>query len=172
MQFGSPPAREVQFSVRVYPLGGKKRVDRTTIGEVRMASRKKVPLAPQIEVQHYVVDYTLDAAQLRFVPLQNGSVRNSLALMFTSYGADGRMLNAASTLATSALQPEVYKNIFAGEIGFEEEVDVPIEAQSLRVGVQDQMSTHLGTVDVPMPVPPDPNAPRKAKATLPEIEPD
>jgi hypothetical protein len=42
----------------------------------------------------------------------------------------------------------------------------------MRLGVQDQMSNHLGTVDVPLPVPPDPNVPRKTKNTLPEIEPD
>ena len=172
MHYGSPPAREVQFSVRVYPVGGKKKVDRTTIGEVRMASRKKVVLPPQVEVQHYVIDYTLDGSALRFVPLQNGALHNSLALMVTSFGSEGQMLAGLSSLAKSDLQPDVYKRIITGEVGFEEEVDIPVTAASMRLGVQDQLSNHLGTVDVPLPVPPDPNAPRIAKNKLPEIEPD
>jgi VWFA-related protein len=171
MQFGSPPAREVQLSVRVYPVGGKKKVDRTTIGEVQMAKRKSAP-PPQVEVQHYVIDYTLDASALRFVPLQSGALHNNLALMISSFGTDGRMLAGMSTLAKSDLQPEVYKRVIAGDIGFQEEVDIPVEAISMRLAVQDQMSGHLGTVDVPLPVPPDPNAPRIAKNKLPEIEPD
>ena len=172
MHYGSPPAREVGFSVRVYPVGGKKKVDRAKIGEVRMASKKAPPLPPQVEVQHYVIDYTLDGSELRFAPQQNSGFRNTLALMISSFGQEGRMLTGWSSLANSNLAPEVYKKVITGDVGFQEEVDIPVEAISMRLGVQDQMSNHLGTVDVPLPVPPDPNAPRKAKNPLPEIEPD
>ena len=172
MHYGSPPAREVQFSVRVWPVGGKKKVDRSTIGEVKMATRKSRPLPPEVEVQHYVIDYTLDGPALRFVPLQNGAFHSSLALMITSFGTDGRMLTGMTSLAKSDLQADIYKKVVNGDIGFQEEVDIPVEATSMRLGVQDQMSNHLGTVDVPLPVPPDPNAPRIAKNKLPEIEPD
>ena len=172
MHYGSPPAREIQFSVHVYPIGGKKKVDRATVGEIKMASRKYKPLPPQVEVQHYLIDYTLDSESLRFAPEQNGSYHNSLALMYTSFADEGRMLTGMSTVAKSDLQPDVHKRIINGTIGFQEELDIPVEATSIRVGVQDQMSTHLGTVDVPLPVPPDPNTPRIAKNKLPEIEPD
>jgi VWFA-related protein len=172
MQFGSPPAREVRFSVRVDPVGGKKKVDRARVGEVRMASKKAQPLPAQVDVQHYVIDYTLDASELRFVPQQNSGFRNSLALMISSFGQEGRMLTGWSSLANSNLAPEVYKKVITGDVGFQEEVDIPVEAISMRLGVQDQMSNHLGTVDVPLPVPSDPNAPRKTKIPLPEIEPD
>jgi VWFA-related protein len=172
MHYGSPPAREVQFSIRVYPIGSKKKGDRSTIGEVRLARRKSPPLPPQVEVQHYVIDYTLDASALRFVPLQSGAMHNSLALMITSFGADGEILAGISTVAKSDLQPDMYKRVVTGDIGFQEEVDIPVQARSMRLGVQDQMSNHLGTVDVPLPVPADPNAPRIARNKLPEIEPD
>jgi len=172
MQFGSPQAREVQFSVRVYPVGGKKKVDREKVGEVRMASKKAALLPEQVEVQHYTIEYTLDGSELRFVPQQNAGFRSTLALMISSFGQEGRMLTGWSSLAKSDLPSEVYKKVITGEVGFQEELDIPVEAISMRLGVQDQMSNHLGTVDVPLPVPPDPNAPRKTKNTLPEIEPD
>ncbi len=172
MHFGSPPAREVQFSVRVYPVGGKKKVDRTTIGEIRRPTRKKEVLPPQIEVQHYMIDYTLNGSDVRFLPQPRGGFLSSLALMITSFGADGKMLAGMSTLARSDLSSEVYKKVVNGDVGFQEEVDVPVEATSLRLGVQDQLANHLGTVDVPLPVPVDPTAPKVARNRLPEIEPD
>jgi VWFA-related protein len=172
MHYGSPPAREVQFSVRVWPVAGKKKVDRSAVGEVKMASKRKQGAPTQVEVQHYVVDYTLDASDLRFFPQRNGTLHNSLALMFTSFNNDGLMLNSMSTVAQSDIHPEVHKKIVSGNVGFQQEIDIPVEATSMRLGVQDQMSNHLGTVDVPLPVPPDPNAPRIAKNKLPEIEPD
>jgi VWFA-related protein len=172
MQFGSPPAREVQFSVRVYPVGGKKKVDRGKVGEVRMASKKAALLPEQVEVQHYTIEYTLDGSELRFVPQQNAGFRSTLALMISSFGQEGRMLTGWSSLARSDLPSEVYKKVITGEVGFQEELDIPVEAISMRLGVQDQMSNHLGTVDVPLPVPPDPNVPRNTKNALPEIEPD
>ena len=172
MQFGSPPAREVQFSVRVYPVGGKKKVDRGKVGEVRMASKKAALLPEQVEVQHYTIEYTLDGSELRFVPQQNAGFRSTLALMISSFGQEGRMLTGWSSLARSDLPSEVDKKVITGEVGFQEELDIPVEAISMRLGVQDQMSNHLGTVDVPLPVPPDPNVPRKTKNTLPGIEPD
>jgi hypothetical protein len=172
MHYGSPPAREVQFSVRVWPVGGKKKMDRAAVGEINMASKKKDPRPTQVEAQHYVVDYSLDGSALRFIPQQNGSQQNSLALMITSFNSDGRMLTGLSTRAQSDLPPDVYKKVVNGDVGFQQEVDIPVEATSMRLGVQDQMSNHLGTVDVPLPVPPDPNAPRAARNRMPEIEPD
>jgi VWFA-related protein len=172
MQFGSPPAREILFSVRVYPVGSKKKLDRDKVGEVRMASKKAPALPAQVDVQHYVIEYSLGASELRFIPRQNSEFHNTLALMISSFGQEGRMLTAWSSLAKSGLTPEVYKKVISGEVGFQEEVDIPMEALSMRLGVQDQMSNHLGTVDVALPVPPDPNAPSKAKNRLPEIEPD
>jgi VWFA-related protein len=172
MHFGSPPAREIQFSVRVYPVGGKKKVDRTTIGEIRRPLKRKEVFPPQIEVQHYVIDYTLNGSELRFVATRNGGFFNSLALMISSFGSEGRMLTGMSTLARSDVAAEVYKKIANGDVGFQEEVDVPLEARSMRLGLQDQMANHLGTVDVPLPVPVDPTTPKVARNRLPEIEPD
>jgi VWFA-related protein len=172
MHSGSPAIREVPFSVHVYPVGGKKKVDRTTIGEVKRPLKKKEVLPPQVEVQHYVIDYTMNGSDVRFVPTPKGGFLSSLGLIIMSYGTEGRMLAGMSTNARSDLSGEVYKKISGGEIGFQEEVDVPVEATSMRLGVADEFANHVGTVDVPLPVPADPSAPKLAKNRLPEIEPD
>lgn len=169
MQRGSPPSRQILFSVIVSPVGAKKKIDRATLGDVLVQAKAPDATAP-VEVQHYSIDYTLEGSALRFIPLANETYRNVLTLMVTSFDGEGRMLTGTSNVGASDLLPAVYNKVIAGEFGVRQEVDVPVEAASLRLGIQDQMSNHLGTVDIPLPVPPLPAQPRKNP--LPEIEPD
>ena len=92
--------------------------------------------------------------------------------MVASFGRDGRMLSGTSSIGINDLQPAAYEKVGAGEFGVQQEVDVPVDATSLRIGIQDQMSNHIGTVDVDLPVPAIPNLARHTKSPLPEIEPD
>jgi hypothetical protein len=91
--------------------------------------------------------------------------------MVTSFDREGRMLSGQSDVGASDLEPSLYKNVISGEFRVHQETDVPVEAASLRIGIQDQMSNHLGTVEIALPVPPLPNVPRR-RIRLPEIEPD
>ena len=170
MQHGSPPSRQVLFSVTVGPVGAKKKIDRAKFGDI-LASSKKPDLAPSVEAQHYSIDYTFEGSELRFTSLANARYRNVLTLMVTSFDKEGRMLSGQSDVGASDLEPAVYKSVISGEFRVHQEADVPVEAASLRVGIQDQMSNHPGTVEIALPVPPLPNEPRR-RIRLPEIEPD
>lgn len=187
MQHGSPPSRQLLFSVKVVPVGGKTKVDRSTLADslpapkpagssARNAAPASAPIATQIpaqlKVQHYNVDYQFDASELRFVPLTNSNYRNQLMLMETSFDSEGHLLTASANVGTSDLTPDVYQKVSAGDFGVHQEVDLPVEAASLRLGIQDQMTNHIGTVEIALPVPPAPDAPRHARNPLPEIEPD
>jgi hypothetical protein len=92
-------------------------------------------------------------------------------LMVTSFDHEGQMLTGLTNLGTSDLEPASYKRVIAGDFGIHLEADVPAEAASLRLGVQDQMNNHLGTIEIPLPVPPAHDS-RRVRASLPEIEPD
>jgi VWFA-related protein len=169
MQHGSPPSRQILFSVIVAPVGSKKKVDRASLGNVLVKAKAPDPTAP-VEVQHYSIDYTLEGSALRFIPLANETYRNVLTLMVTSFDREGQMLTGSASVGASELQPAAYNKVIAGEFGVRQEADVPVEAASLRLGIQDQMSNHLGTVDIPLPVPPLPA--QRRRNPLPEIEPD
>jgi|GEM_PF-341543 len=171
MQHGSPPSRQLLFSARVVPVGAKKKVDRAKLADILVPPKTPLP-SPLVEVQHYSIDYTFAGSELRFVPLENANYRNVVTLMATSFDSEGRMLTGMSNVGTSDLQPDAYKKMIAGEFGVHQDVDVPVEAASLRLGIQDQMSSHLGTVEIPLPVPPAPDTPRHVRNPLPEIEPD
>jgi hypothetical protein len=88
-------------------------------------------------VQPYCIDYSFDGSELRFIPLANENYRNIVTLMATSFDSEGRMLTGISDVGTSVLQPDVYKKVISGEFGVHQEADVPVEAASLCLGVQD-----------------------------------
>jgi len=172
MQHGSPQSRQLLFSATVVPVGPKKKVDRASLGEVLLASNKMPILPAKLEAQRYSIDYVLKASDLKFAARGNAGYRNTLILMITSYDSEGRMIGGRSTLGISELQASEYTQVLSREVSLHTEVDVPVEAVSLRLGIQDEMSTHIGTVEIALPISAPPNAPRRRTEPLPEIEPD
>jgi VWFA-related protein len=172
MQHGSPQSHQILFSVRVVPLGPKTKVDSAKVGEVLLASTKKPTLPAEVEVQHYSIDYAVDSFGLRFIPSQDGNYHSALTFMFESFDSDGGLLSGVSNVGTSDIEPAVYKDVLSGGCRLHQEIDVPVKAAFLRIGIQDQMSNHVGTVELPLPVPAPPDVPRLVRHSLPEIEPD
>ncbi len=172
MQHASPPSRQIMFSATVAPTGNKQKMNHLQIGEVIPVTTKKSALPPLVEVQHYTVDYTFDGSAVRFVPQKNGAYQSVLTLMSATFDSAGTMLTGVSHLAISAVQPSVYKAASSGKLALHEEADVPVQAAWLRLGIQDEMSGHIGTIEIPLPVPALPNQPRRNRVKLPEIEKD
>ena len=172
MQYGSPQSHQIRFSVRVVPVGSKTKVDSAKAGEILLASAKTPTLPSQVEVQHHSIDYAIESSDLRFLPLSDGTYRSALTFMIASFDAEGRPLAGVSNIGSSDLQPDAYKDVLSGGVRVHQEVDVPAAAASMRIGIQDQLSDYVGTVDISLPVPAPPDVPRRLKNRLPEIEPD
>ena len=172
MQHASPPSRQILFSATVTPIGSKRKMNQSEIGEVIPVSAKKPALPPVIDVQHYTIDYSLDGSAVRFVPQKNGAYQSVLTLMAASFNSEGTMLTGVSHIGISNLQPSVYNDAIGGKIVLHEEAFVPVQSAWLRLGIQDQMSGHIGTIEIPLPVPAPPNSGRRVRKRLPEIERD
>ncbi len=170
MQHGSPQSRQILFAVRVVPVGAKKKVD--TSGNILIASRKRPVLPATVEVQHYAINFAVDSANLRFIPQDNGDHKSTLAVMLAAYDAEGRQLAGLSSQWAANLKADAYKDVLTGGVRIEQQLDVPVQAVSLRLGVSDQSSNYLGTLELPLPVPVPTDLPRTVKHSLPEIEPD
>jgi hypothetical protein len=60
-----------------------------------------------------------------------------------------------------------------GGLRLHQEIDIPVESIAMRLGVEDTANSHLGTLEIPLPVKPPPEAPTAAaQKSLPPIEPD
>jgi VWFA-related protein len=172
MQYGSPQSHQIRFSVRVVPVGTRAKVDSAKAGEILLASAQNPTLPSQVDVQHHSIDYAIDSSDLRFLPLSNGTYRSALTFMIASFAPDGRPLSGVSSVGMSDLRPEVYKDAVTGGVRVHQEVDVPVAATSMRIGIQDQLSNYVGTIDLSLPIPAPPDVPRVVKSQLPAIEPD
>ncbi len=92
--------------------------------------------------------------------------------MITAFNDDDHLVASLVSTATSDLKPANYKDVMTGGFRLHQELDVPVDAVSLRLGVEDASSSHVGTLEIPLPVPVPPDAPQVATRTLPPIEPD
>jgi hypothetical protein len=172
MQHGSPQSRQILFAVRVVPIGGKGKGDSTKAGMTLLASNAKPSLPATVELQHYGIDYAVESSDLRFVPMGNDIHHCVLNFVVATFDEDGRRLSGVSSTWTSDLKPADYKDVISGGVRIRQEIDVPARAVSLRLGINDAASNHLGTIEIPLPVPASLDIPRVVKHSLPEIEPD
>lgn len=172
MQHGSPPSRQILFAVRVVSIGAKEKGDSTKAGITLLASNAKPSLPATVELQHYSIDYAVDSSDLRFVPMENNIHHCKLNFTIATFDEDGGQLSGVSSAWTSDLKQADYKDVISGGVRIHQEVDVPVKAVSLRLGINDATSNHLGTIEIPLPVPAPPDIPRALKHSIPEIEPD
>jgi hypothetical protein len=92
--------------------------------------------------------------------------------MIAGFDDEGRQVSGFSALWASDLRAADYRDVISGGVHIHQEVDVPVGAVSLRLGIADQLSNHLGTVELPLPVPAPADVPHTVRHSLPEIEPD
>lgn len=171
MQQGAPQSRQIVFATRVVPIGKPKKVDAAQAGMAARPKKKGAPAGP-VEMQHYGIDYAITPSDLRFSASAAGLYHSALGFMVTAFNDDGRMVASLVSTATSDLKPANYKDVMTGGFRLHQELDVPTEAVSLRLGVEDATTSHVGTMEIALPVPVPPELPKVATRSLPPIEPD
>jgi hypothetical protein len=117
------------------------KANRTKVGKLSPDSKTAPGLPADVEVQHYGIDYAVNSSDLRFVPQQNEIRHSALQLMIAGFDDEGRQLSGFSALWASDLGPADYRDVVSGGVHIHQEVDVPVGAVSLRLGIEDQMIT-------------------------------
>jgi hypothetical protein len=171
MQQGAPQSRQVVFTARVVPIGKPRKVDAVQAGMAGKPRKKSAPVGP-VEMQHYGIDYAVDATDLRFGQTPEGHYRSEVDFMVTAYNDDGRLVASVVSTATNDLKSANYRDVMTGGYRLHQELDVPTEAVSLRMGIEDVASSKVGTLEIGLPVPVPPDELKVATRTLPPIEPD
>ena len=171
MQQGAPQARQVVFTARVVPMGKPRKVDAAQAGMLGKMKKKGAPVGP-VEMQHYAIDYAVDATDLRFSQTPEGLYHSVVDFMVTAFNDDGRLLASVVSTATNDLKSANYKDVMTGGYRLHQELDVPTEAATLRMGIEDVASSKVGTLEIGLPVPVPPDELKVATRTLPPIEPD
>ncbi len=171
MQHGSPQSHQIIFATRVVPVGKPRKVESAQSGAPALSKKNGSPAGP-VEMQHYGIDYAIDPAHLLFTPTSAGLYHGVLNFMITGFDDDEHLVARMVSTATSDLKPANYKDVMTGGFRMHQELDVPVSAVALRLGVEDGLTSHMGTLEIPLPVPVPPDVPRVMARSLPEIEPD
>jgi hypothetical protein len=168
MQHGSPQSHQILFATRIVPIGKPVKVDAP-----RQTQSKKDKGPVIAEVQHYSVDYAIAAPQLQF-SVEGDTHHGTFDFMASTFDDDGKALSRTASRIVADLKPQSFRDVMAGGFRVHQELAISVNAASVRLGIEDELNRKLGTVEIPLPVPPPPDQPSAAKAhrTLPEVEPD
>ena len=124
-------------------------------------NHKDKPLAP-IDLQKYLIDYRVTDLALKSMSGQNASAQNAKAPAFefaaAAFDADSVMLNGTVSDATvdSATTPEASKT---GVFRVRQQLEVPVKAAWIRIGVRDKLTNRMGTLEVQLPLAPEAPSP-------------
>jgi len=113
------------------------------------------PVEP-VQIQPYAIDYRVIDPELKFRAARGGK-QGALEFAVAAFDADGRVLDGVVNDAT----PEARSDASGNETGVyrgHETFVVPKGAISIRVGVRDRATDRMGTIEVRLPLKPEPVA--------------
>ena len=159
---GAPMLHDLVFSAHLRTEGGVVTATPTQMvlleeqsAFYRTHSRKR-PLRPlpPVKVQRYAVDYRVLDPQFK-VEAERGGPRSTLEFAVAAFDEDGKVLNGIVNdgVPEESTQPAENK---AGLYRLHQSLIVPVGAKSIRVGVRDRMNDRMGTLEVPLPLAPEP----------------
>src|SRR6185312_12165987 len=99
-----------------------------------------------VPLQQYRIDYLVLDNHMQ------GRTGQVLEFAACAYDADGRMLNGLSQMAVRTPPPGAQKKGEAPLFRGEQTLEVPTNAQWLRVAVRDPATDRIGTIEVKLPL--------------------
>lgn len=176
MQHDAPQSRQLLFEARIVPIG-KPFLAMDPRGIHSSATKRKkhesdrVSMEP-IEMQRYEVDYAITPSQVYFDSTPDGLEHGAMNFMLASFDGDGTVRTSIASRVKRDLKPDEFQDVMTGGFRLHQQVDVPVAAAFLRLGVQDAITGRLGTLEAHLPIKaPLGMAPSRTQK-LPEIEPD
>ena len=64
------------------------------------------------------------------------------------------------------------RDVVLGGVRLHQEIDVPVNSTTMRLGVEDIANSHVGTLEIPLPLKAPPDAPIATHRSVPAMEPD
>lgn len=165
MEHGAPMAHQIVFKAHVYALGRPAKA--TPEQMLNLAAPASSPggksrqKSSVVRLQAYAIDYAVPAQQLKEGAPAIGRPRLLLELAAAAFDGDGQLLmtkvqHSRDTIATSpwnvgegaAAPSEFYRA--------QQQIAVPLNATSIRLGVKDVSTGRVGAFEVTLPLTPEP----------------
>jgi hypothetical protein len=165
MQYGAPQSHQLVFAVQIHPVGKPLKVAASSLPGAAVEGKK----AGALEVQRYSIDYAVSAAQVHFT--MNGEMHHAvLDFLLAAFNEHGASLARVTLQSNVDLKPEGYRDATLAGLRLHQEIEIPVAASALRLGVEDELNPRVGTLELPLPLAPS-DEPRE-QARKPAFEPD
>ena len=164
MRPGAPMLHDLVFSARLRVEGPpamatpKQMAELVAQADFYRTHRKRgsnKPVQP-VQIQPYAIDYRVIDPELKARAVRGGK-QVALEFAVAAFDADGRVLNGAVNDATPEASSDASENK-TGLYRVHETFVVPKGAVSIRVGVRDRATDRMGTIEVRLPLKPEPVA--------------
>jgi len=165
---GAPMLHDLVFSAHVRTDGAAAMATPAQMDQLqqqgayfRPRKNKPVKPLPPVKVQTYLVDYRVLDPRLKAQATQSGKPA-TLEFAIAAFDRDGKVQNGVVNDAVLDASTQAADNK-AGVYRVRQSLIVPASAISIRVGVRDRASDRMGTLEVQLPLAPEP----VAKSTAP-----
>jgi VWFA-related protein len=157
MKHGAPMVHDLLFSAHIHADGIPAKASPEQMSQLAeqpayvTTRHKDKPLAP-VDLQKYVIDYRVTDLALK-TQAQNGKAP-SFEFAAAAFDADSRMLNGIvnETAGDISASSEATKT---GVVHVRQQLDVPVHATWIRIGVRDKLTNRMGTLEVQLPLAPE-----------------
>lgn len=160
---GAPMLHDLIFSAHIRaegppalatPLQMEQLVQQADYYRTRKRNKSASPIRP-VKIQTYVVEYRVLDAQMKS-EIARGR-QGMLEFAVAAFDVDGKVLNGVVNDAAPETTTQSDQNK-SGLYRAHQSLVVPLNAVSIRVGVRDRLSDRMGTLEVPLPLRPEPAA--------------
>jgi hypothetical protein len=103
-------------------------------------------------VTRYAFGYAADVGRAKLVRTEDGIRHGMLLSMVIAYDKQGRPLNSVLNTQTLNLDEKVYTDALKTGLAFYQELDIPQQDVTVRVGVYDVGSGAMGAMEFPLSV--------------------
>jgi len=111
-------------------------------------------------------------SDLRFNATPEGGYHGVVNFMVAAFDGEGKQVASQLSQTVADIKPEQMKDLMAGGVRVHQEIDVPVNGTAMRLGVEDMSNSHVGTMEIKLPVPAPPEGQAGERRSLPPVEPD
>ncbi len=166
MKHGAPMVHDLLFSAHIHADGIPAKATTEQMAQLAQqpayitTGHKDKALVP-VDLQKYVIDYRVTDLSLKG-QAQNGKVP-SFEFAAAAFDSESRMLNGIVNNATgdTSVTSEANKT---GIFRVRQQLDVPVQATWIRIGVRDKLTNRMGTLEVQLPLAPEAPSPAVTSA--------
>ena len=166
MKHGAPMVHDLLFSAHIHADGIPAKASPEQMAQLAQqpayitTGHKDKALAP-VDLQKYVIDYRVTDLSLKG-QAQNGKVP-SFEFAAAAFDSESRMLNGIVNEATgdTSVTSEANKT---GVFRVRQQLDIPVQAAWIRIGVRDKLTNRMGTLEIQLPLAPEAPSPAVTSA--------